>query len=80
MSKNGNTLYLLKDTVHTLNEIRNYWITEKTKMLNFQLLDETIIRTANWHYVEELYKKSAEDVIKLNPLNYSAVYPRPIEC
>ena len=79
MTIKGNPLYLLKDTVHALKAIRNNWITEKTKMFDFQLPHDRITRTANWHCVEELYRKSAEDIIKLSPLNYSAIYLRPIE-
>ena len=79
MSRKGKKCYLFKDPTHILKTLRNNWYTEPTKELEFQLPDEKITRTAKWHYLEELFKKSEGDIIKNHNLTYVSIHPKPIE-
>ena len=75
LSENG--IFLLFDYVHLLKSIRNNWITEKVKELEF--FHDSKKMTAKWSAVENLYKIEKNNFIKQSLLNEAAVYPKPIE-
>lgn len=72
-------LFLLYDPTHLFKNIRNNWITEKTKTLNFYspLLETTV--TASWSDLVSIYKEEEKAFIKRSKLNYSALYPNGFE-
>ena len=57
--------------------MRNNWITEATKEINF--VHEGKILTARWHDLEELLKLEEGNLVKLSKLTKVSVYPTPIE-
>ena len=69
-------IVLLYDYVHLLKNVRNNWITEATKEINF--VHEGKILTARWHDLEELLKLEG-NLVKLSKLTKVSVYPTPIE-
>lgn len=75
LSKNG--VFLLFDYVHLLKSIRNNWITDKLKELDF--VEEGVLKRAKWAHLEQLFKAERNSVLKLSKLNEVAVYPKPIE-
>ena len=70
-------IVLLYDYVHLLKNVRNNWITEATKEINF--VHEGKILTARWHDLEELLKLEEGNLVKLSKLTKVSVYPTPIE-
>ena len=75
LTKDG--IVLLYDYVHLLKNVRNNWITEATKEINF--VHEGKILTARWHDLEELLKLEEGNLVKLSKLTKVSVYPTPIE-
>ena len=59
-------LFLLSDYVHILKNIRNNWITEKTKELKYEIDGET--KVAKWSDLEQLYKLECNKTVKLSKL------------
>ena len=72
-------LFLLYDPTHLFKNIRNNWITEKTKKLSFYspILKDTI--TASWSDLVSIYKEEEHAFLKRTQLNYCTLYPNGFE-
>jgi hypothetical protein len=76
--ENIKPFYLLNDTVHILKTIRNSWITEKTKTLEYKLPGEDAVRFAEWKFIVSLLETDC-GIVKMSPLTNKSVFPTPIE-
>jgi hypothetical protein len=70
-------IFLLFDFVHLLKNIRNNWITETSKEIEFCVDGETKI--AKWSDLETLHEKEKGKLVKLSKLTEVSVFPQPIE-
>ena len=70
-------IFLLYDYVHVVKCLRNNWLTEKTKQLQYTFNGVTEI--AKWSDLVELKKAEDSSLLKLSKLNDVAVFPKPIE-
>ena len=75
--KTTNGLFLLFDYVHLIKSIRNNWITEKMKELEFDIQNERFV--ASWNDLIKLYRLERDELTKLSSLNEVSVFPKPIE-
>jgi hypothetical protein len=75
--RTSNNIFLLFDFVHILKNVRNNWITEKTKELVYN--DGENIKVAKWSDIELLHKLECNKTVKLSKLTEVSVYPKPIE-
>jgi len=78
-SPGGNTtpFFLIYDPVHLLKNIRNNWITEKTKTLSFCLNNET--HFACWRDLEDLQRQESSSIVKMSRLSAASVNPSNLE-
>lgn len=74
--KESNT-FLLYDYVHVAKSVRNNWLTEKTKQLEYYFDGER--RVAKWSDLVDLYNIEGASLLKLSKLNFVSVFPKPIE-
>ena len=70
-------IFLLFDFVHILKSIRNNWITEKTKELEFY--DGECLKVARWSDLVTLYRSEESNLVKMARLTEVSVFPKPIE-
>ena len=70
-------IFTLYDFVHIFKNLRNNWITEKSKELNF--MNVGVLNTAQWSDLERLYKQEQEKLVKLTNITEVAIHPKPIE-
>ena len=68
-------LFLLYDPTHLFKNIRNNWITEKTKSLSFRDPTSQQNITAKWADLVELYKNCSESGLNMTKLSYQTLYP-----
>ena len=68
------TLFLLYDPTHLFKNIRNNWLTEKTKSLSFRDPESQKHITAKWADIVKLYKIENESGLCRTKLNYQTVY------
>ena len=64
------TLFLLYDPTHLFKNIRNNWLTEKTKSLSFRDPESQKYITAKWADIVKLYKienESGKCIILMKP-------------
>ena len=73
------SFFTLYDTTHLMKNIRNNWITEKTKTLEFfhPYTNKKII--AKWSDIVEIYKKQEKNIVKTHTLDYATLYPNNFE-
>ena len=72
-------LYLMYDSVHLLKNIRNNWITEKTKILSF-FDAEGQEKMAHWSSLKELYFHESTSCLMTNSkLTYKTIFPNNLE-
>ena len=71
------SLYLLYDSVHLLKNVRNNWISEKTKRIELELSDHRIV--GRWSDVTELYNKESIQVIRRTKLKHQSCFPSQLE-
>ena len=73
------SFYTLYDTIHLLKNIRNNWITEKTKTLEFlhPYTNEKI--AAKWSDIVKIYKIGEKNIVQIHTLDYSTLYPNNFE-
>ena len=69
--------FLVFDYVHVFKNIRNNWITEPNKELNFT--KDGKIYIAKWKDIEALYFEDRKHQICLTKITYTAVYPKPLQ-
>ena len=70
-------IYLFFDFVHLFKSIRNNWITEKTKELEYSLNGD--VKTAKWNDIVKLYRDEESNLVKKSCLTEVSVFPKPIE-
>jgi hypothetical protein len=73
----GAKAFLTFDYDHIYKNIRNNWITEKTKELKFKF--EGKEHTACWADIEDLYKEDCKTPLRLTKLNFTAVAPKILQ-
>ena len=69
--------FLVFDYVHIFKNIRENWITEPNKELNFT--KDGKIYIAKWKDIEALYFEDRKHQIRLTKITYTAVYPKPLQ-
>ena len=72
-------LYLLHDPTHLFKNIRNNWVTEKMKTIDFIEPFSRNVFQARWSDLVEVYKNEAPLPIKLTKLSYATLYPTNFE-
>ena len=75
--KTTDGLFLLFDYVHLIKSIRNNWITEKVKELEFDIQNERFVACSN--DLIKLYRLERDELTKLSSSNEVSVFPKPIE-
>ena len=70
-------IFLFFDFVHLFKSIRNNWITEKTKELEYSLNGD--VKTARWSDIVKLYRDEETNLVKKSRLTEVSVFPKPIE-
>ena len=76
LSKNSD-IFLLFDYVHVVKCLRNNWLTEKTKKLQYTF--NGVTQVAKWSDLVELKEAESNFLLKLSKLNDVAVSSKPIE-
>ena len=72
-----NNVFLTYDYVHVFKNIRNNWITEKSKELIFS--HEGQEYTACWSDIVRLYEIDWKNYLRLTKLSHTAVHPKPLQ-
>jgi len=72
-------MFLVFDPVHITKNIRNNWITEKTKTLRYPLPDSPDSIMAKWSDLQELYQAEEKAMVKLSKLTKPAIAPTSTE-
>lgn len=70
-------LFLLYDTIHLFKNIRNNWITEKTRTLTITINNENL--TGKWADLVSLYDAEKNAIVRRSSLNFQAVHPSILE-
>ena len=70
-------MFLLYDYVHILKCIRNNWLTEKCRELEFGFNGK--VQVARWNDISDLFLLESKSLVKLSKLNAIAVSPKPTE-
>ena len=70
-------IFFLFDYVHVVKCLRNNWLNEKTKRLQYTFNRATEV--ANWSDVVELKEAKSNFLLKLSKLKDVAASPKPIE-
>ncbi|RUS83569.1 hypothetical protein EGW08_008675 [Elysia chlorotica] len=70
-------LFLIYDPVHLFKNLRNSWITEKTKSLDFPI--GPTVKTARWSDLIEIYNQEKDSLLKLSSLTHASLFPNNIE-
>ena len=79
VNPNFDILYLLHDPTHLFKNIRNNWVTEKMKTIDFIAPFSREISQARWSDLIEIYKNEAPCPIKQTKLSYATLYPTNFE-
>ena len=72
-------LYTLYDPTHLYKNIRNNWMTEKMKTLDFTDPSSGQIVTAKWSHLVDIFENEIKHLVKLTKLSYSTLYPTNVE-
>ena len=72
-------LYLLFDPTHLFKNVRNNWVTEKMKTLDFIEPFTKNVFQAKWSDLIALYEKEVTCPIKMTKLSYASLYPTNFE-
>jgi hypothetical protein len=75
----GRPLFLLFDSIHLGKSIRNNWLTEKTKELEFAAIETGRITVARWSSLEQIFLSENNSLFKQSSLTRAAIYPDPME-
>lgn len=76
---NFDILYLLHDPTHLFKNIRNNWVTEKMKTIDFKEPFTREVFPARWSDLVSIYKSEASLPIKSTKLSYATLYPTNFE-
>lgn len=73
------SFFTLYDTTHLMKNIRNNFITEKTKTLEFlhPYTERKIV--AKWSHIVEIYRNQEKNFVKTHTLDYATLYPNNFE-
>ena len=69
--------YLIFDFVHLFKNIRNNWLTEKTRELRFTW--DGVTRVAKWAHLKEVYQLELHGGPKISCLKEISIAPKPVE-
>ena len=72
-------LYTFYDTTHLFKNIRNNWVTEKTKTLEMLDPDNDSLIVAKWQDLVDIYTIEEKNIVKKVPFGYSSLYPNNFE-
>ena len=72
-------LYILHDPTHLFKNIRNNWVTEKFKTLDFVEPYTRLVHKAKWSDLIAIYNDEMKSPIKRTKLSYAALYPTNFE-
>ena len=78
-SESSAPLFLLYDPVHLMKNIRNNWITEKLKLLDFIDPVSNQTMTAAWKDIADLYEYETTQMLRMSKLTKAAISPSNIE-
>ena len=78
-SESSAPLFLLYDPVHLMKNIRNNWITEKLKLLDFIDPVSNQKMTAAWKDIADLYEYETTQMLRMSKLTKAAISPSNIE-
>ena len=71
--------FLLYDPVHLMKNIRNNWVSEKTKTLEFKDPDTGRVVLAKWDNIVRIYKEKETNIVKSTKLNFRSLYPNNLK-
>ena len=63
------SLFLLFDPIHLFKNIKNNWLTEKMKKLNFEDFESKESLVAEWRDIINIYKSEKDSINKQTKLN-----------
>ena len=72
-------LFVLYDPTHLLKNIRNNWVTEKTRTLKFTCPETGRNVVAKWSDLVAIYNEEMSSFIKHTRINYASLYPTNFE-
>ena len=72
-------LFVLYDPTHLLKNIRNNWVTEKTRTLKFTCPVTGRNVVAKWSDLVAIYNEEMSSFIKHTRINYASLYPTNFE-
>ena len=78
-NREGGSMFLIYDPVHLIKNLRNNWITERTRTLAFPLPDHTGTQLAVWSHLQDLSAAEERTTFKLSALTKAAVSPSNIQ-
>ena len=78
-NKEFEELFLLYDPTHLLKNIRNNWVTEKTRSLDFTCPLSGKNATAKWSDLVEIYKDDQPYYLTQSSLTYASLFPTSFE-
>ena len=72
-------LFVLYDPTHLFKNIRNNWVTEKTRCLKFVCPETGRNVVAKWSDLVTIYKEEQSSSIKQTNITYASLYPTNFE-
>ena len=72
-------LFLFYDPTHLMKNIRNNWVTEKMRTLQFICPGTGKTVTAKWSDIVKIYSDEKESAVKTTKLSYASVFPNSFE-
>ena len=84
LSNPSQQMFLMYDPVHIIKNLRNNWITERTRTLCFPVIDYFASnvfqsRYACWKHLQDLYQHESMQPTKLSRLTKASIEPSNIE-
>ena len=76
LQPDGLEVFLVYDFVHIFKNIRNNWITESSKELQFTIDGKEYL--ACWNNIAKLYNADKRDFIRLTKLTFTSVCPKSL--
>ncbi|GFS20497.1 transposable element P transposase [Elysia marginata] len=79
LAAEAHKIFFIYDRVHVVKNIRNNWITEKTKTLTCPLMGAPGGTVAKWTDLEALFQCEEASLVKLSKLTRSTLFPSSSE-
>lgn len=70
--------FLLHDSVHLFKCLRNNWLSEKLREIEFSIPGKSQV-IARFEHIRDLYKSECEKVVRRTPLTRTACFPSNLE-